>query len=300
MIKANKNAGDTREGFIATRGGNIWYRIVGASKNKIPVIALHGGPAASCYYLCPLEALSNDRPIIFYDQLGCGQSDKPKNKAFWAIEYFVEELACIRKALGLEKIHILGHSWGTMLAVDYMLNAPQKNIKSLILSAPALSASLWGQDQKRYLREMPQGIQDIIIKTEKTGDFDSKDYQDAMMTYYEEHLCRLKPWPQALMKSFKMMNYEIYKYMWGPSEFTVTGTLKNYERVSELKKINIQVLFTCGQFDEATPQSTSYYQNNLPGSELFVFNDASHNHHLEKTELYIRVVKDFLERVENQ
>ena len=299
MTKVNKNTDDVREGFIATRAGNVWYKIVGASSNKIPVITIHGGPAGSCYYLFPLEALSIDRPIIFYDQLGCGQSDKSKDKAFWTIEYFLEELSCIRKALGLSQVHILGHSWGTMFAVDYILRAHPEGIKSLIFSAPCLSASCWEKDQINYLKELPKGIQDIIIKTEKTGNFDSKNYQDAMMTYYQDHLCRLTPWPDCLKKSFKMMNYEIYKYMWGPSEFTMTGTLKNYERASELKKIKIPTLFTCGQFDEATPQTTAYYQSNLPGSELFVFNDASHNHHLEKTELYLKVVQDFIKRTEN-
>ena len=300
MIKVIKNTENIREGFIKTGAGNIWYKIVGANKKKIPIIILHGGPAAPCCYLFPLEALSNDRPIIFYDQLGCGQSDKTKDKAFWTIEYFVEELSFIRKALDLEEIHILGHSWGTMLAVDYMLNVQPEGIKSLIFSAPCLSSSHWQKDQRSYLKELPQDIQETIIKAEKNNEFNSKDYQDAMRVYYEKHLCRLNPWPQVLMKSFKMTSYEIYKYMWGASEFTMTGTLKNYERVKELKKINIPTLFTCGQFDEATPQAASYYQENLPSSELFVFNDASHNHHLEKTGLYLSIVQDFIERVENQ
>jgi len=300
MIKVTKDTGDIREGFIPSSAGNVWYKIVGANKNKTPIIILHGGPAASSCYLFPLEALSNERPIIFYDQFGCGQSDKSKDKAFWTIEYFIEELSLIRKALDLEEIHILGHSWGTMLAVDYILKVQPEGIKSLIFSAPCLSSSHWVKDQRNYLKELPQGIQETIAKSEKNNEFNSKDYQEAMMVYYEKHLCRLSPWPNCLMKSFKMVNYEIYKYMWGPSEFTMTGTLKNYERAGELKKIKIPTLFTCGQFDEATSQTTSYYQENLPGSELFVFNGASHNHHLEKTELYLRIVQDFLERLENQ
>src|ERR1043165_2092344 len=63
------------EGYIPVTGGKVWYRIVGEG-DKTPILCLHGGPGVPSYYLKPLAALSSDRPVIFYDQLGCGHSDR--------------------------------------------------------------------------------------------------------------------------------------------------------------------------------------------------------------------------------
>jgi len=300
MMKEIKNTGYLREGYIKVTGGNVWCKIIGANKDKTPVIILHGGPAASHYYLEPLEAFSSSRPVIFYDQLGCGLSDKTTNKSLWTIEHFIEELSEIRAELNLKNMHILGHSWGTMLAIDYMLKFSSKGIVSFVLSAPCLCAKMWSLDQRKYLLELPSKMQEIIFRTEKNGDFSSKEYQDIMTYYYKLHLCRLDPWPECLDKALSEMNYEIYKYMWGPSEFTITGTLKNYDRINDLYKIKIPVLFTCGEFDEATPQAADYYHKKIPQSELFVFKDASHNHHLEKTEEYLKLVDNFLTTAEKK
>jgi len=87
--------------------------------------------------------------------------------------------------------------------------------------------------------------------------------------------------------------------MWGPSEFTITGTLKSYERADQLHKITLPTLFTCGEYDEASPAATRYFQENLPGSQLHILKDASHEHHIEKREEYISVVREFLNGVEN-
>ena len=103
---------------------------------------LHGGPGAPSYYLNPLEKVAEDRPVIFYDQLGAGRSDRPTDSTLSRVDRFVNELAQVRKALNLHEVHILGHSWGTMLAVDYMLTNPE-GVQSLILASPALSVKRW-------------------------------------------------------------------------------------------------------------------------------------------------------------
>ncbi len=294
----SKKMSNIQEGYIRVTGGKTWYKIVGANKKGIPLLVLHGGPGASHDYLAPLEALTDGRPVVFYDQLGCGSSDKPDDASLWTIERFVEELQQIREALGLKEVHIFGQSWGAALAVDYMLAKQPKGVVSLVLSGPLLSTSRWIEDQKNYLSEFPKDIQEIIQKSEDSADFSSPQYQDAMMTYYKLHLCRLEPWPDCLNRTFEKLNYSVYEYMWGPSEFSVTGTLKHYERVDRLKEITIPVLFTCGRYDEATPATTRYYQSNLPGSGISILEDASHAHHLEKPEEFLQTVRDFLHHAE--
>jgi proline iminopeptidase len=286
------------EGYIQVTGGRVWYRMVGADKPGIPLLVIHGGPGGTHDYMEPLTALSDERPVVFYDQLGSGNSDIPQDKLLWTVERFVHELADVRKTLDLKKVHILGQSWGTMLAVDYMLTRQPGGVKSMVLSAPCLSVSRWIADQRAYLAEMPRENREAVAKAEISGNFASRRYQDAVTAYYKLHLCLLDPWPESLMRTFEKMNTAIYEYMWGRSEFTVTGPLKDYERAERLADIKVPVLFTCGRYDEATPKSTAFYQSLLPGSELVVFEDASHVHHLEKQVEYIKTVRAFLSRNE--
>jgi len=287
-----------REGFIPVTGGKVWYRVVGDEKDAIPLLLLHGGPGGAHDYLEPLESLANDRPVIFYDQLGCGLSDRPDDESLWTLERFVEELDQVHLGLKLDRVHLLGQSWGTMLAVEYMLTRQPKGVKSLILSAPCLSVSRWGADQRNYLQTLPPDKQKTILDCEAAGQYDSPAYQDAMMAYYKRFLCNLDIWPECLNRTLSQMGFAVYQHMWGPSELTITGTLKDFERADRLKEITIPTLFTCGEFDEAAPATTRYYQQQLPGSELKIFHGASHSHHLERSGEYVHTVRDFLRRVD--
>lgn len=287
-----------KEGFIDVIGGNLWYRIAGFEKKGVPLLILHGGPGAPHDYLEPIEALSDERSVIFYDQLGCGNSDKPEDRTLWTIEHYIEEIVSIRTALGLEKINILGQSWGSMLAVDYMLTRKPAGIMSLICSGPCLSTSRFVADQKLYLLQFPDDIQNVIFESESSGNFDSPEYQEAILKYYKRHVCRLDQWPDCMNRTIEKMGHAVYEYMWGPSEFTMKGTLKNYERAERLKEIKIPVLFTCGQYDEATPSTTNYYHDMLPGSKMVIFENSSHNHHIEQPEEYITAIRKFLRGTE--
>ncbi len=299
--KSNPLAGEssTQEGYVAVSGGKIWYKIVGKNKPGIPLLLIHGGPGASHHYLEPIADLADERPVIFYDQLGCGNSDNPNDTTLWNIERFVSELQQLIHSLDIDKVHMLGQSWGAALAVEYVLTRDTKGVTSLILSGPLISTSRWIEDQRAYIEKLPEDAKKAIIHAEEYGAYESDEYQQAMMVFYQKHLCRLDEWPDYLYTTFEKLNHEQYKYMWGPSEFTITGTLKSYEQADQLHKITLPTLFTCGEYDEATPATTRYYQENLPGSQLHVFKDASHEHHIEKREEYINVVRKFLQSLEN-
>jgi len=283
-----------KTGYIKGTGGKVWYKIIGEEKSGTPLLILHGGPGIQHNYLEGLGALADERPVIFYDQLGCGNSDRSKDKSLWTVEYYVEELDRVKRFLKLKNMHVLGQSWGTMLAVEYMLTGKATGIKSLVLAGPALSISRWIKDQRAYLNGLPEATQRAIKECEKSGDFKSEKYQKAIQEYYHKHVCRMDPWPDCLKRSIDKMNADIYEYMCGPSEFTISGTLKNFERSEALADIKVPVLYTCGRYDEATPESTSYYKNLTPGAKMVIFEDASHEHHLEKKEEFISIVREFL------
>lgn len=289
-----------KEGFIEVPGGRVWYCIAGAEKKGVPLLILHGGPGVPHDYLQTIKSLADERPVIFYDQLGCGNSDRPSDTALWKTERFVEELVRVRAALNLDKVHILGQSWGTMLAIEYMLREKPEGIVSLVLSAPYLSTLQWIEDQKKWIKQFPVEVQDTITKYETIGDYSSPSYQDAMMFFYRRHVCRLDPWPDCMNDAMEKIGADVYAKMWGASEFTMNGTLKTVDLTKQLNEIKVPVLFTCGEFDEATPSTTALYQSKLPGSEIYIFKGASHEHHLEKTDEYNQVIRSFLHRSEKR
>ncbi len=288
------------EGQIAVTGGRVWYRMVGEESAGTPLLVLHGGPGFSHDYLQPLEQLARDRPVIFYDQLGSGRSDRPSDSSLWRLERFVEELGQVREALDLDPVHILGSSWGSMLATEYMLTHPDPaGVQSLVFTGPALSAPRWEEDVRGLLSGLSPESRRIIRECEEAEQYDSEEYEEAMMEFNQKHVCRVDPWPDYVMRSFELMSEEVYGQMWGPSEFTITGTLRDFDRVDQLHRIEVPVLFICGRHDEATPETCDIYHRSLPGSEFHVVEDASHMQHVEQPEQFMELVENFLRRAES-
>ncbi len=290
------------EAFISFHGYRTWYRIVGdkEDKEKLPLLCLHGGPGMSHDYLEPLEAIAETgRRVIFYDQLGCGNSDHPHNPALWKIELFVEEVGAIRKSLGLEDIHLLGQSWGGFLAQEYMLTKPS-GVKSLILADTAASTQRWIDEANLLRAKLPEALQQTLKKHEEAGTTSDPAYVSATEVYYHRHLCRLNPWPDCLNRTLENMGQdpEVYNTMWGPSEFHCTGRLQNWNIEDQLRKIHIPTLILSGEYDESTPAINEVLQRGIQNSEWVLFEESSHTPHLEVTEKYLQVLTNFLTRRE--
>ncbi len=266
------------------------------------MLTLHGGPGANSDYLQALNVLADERPVILYDQLGGGKSDHPDNPALWVLERFVEELAQVRASLGLGQVHLFGHSWGTILAIEYALQQPA-GIASLILSGPLLSTPRYVQEVNALKRELPGEVQAAIDEHEAAGTTDAPEYQAALGEWMRRHLCRnasiLEDLIKGMVDPVTGINPQVYNTMQGPSEFSITGNLKDFDRTARLHEIKVSTLFTCGRYDECTPNATAWYQSLLPGSEMVVFENSAHLTHLEEPELYIQTVRDFLHRVES-
>jgi proline iminopeptidase len=187
------------EGYIEVTGGKVYYQIHNKNAGGTPLIILHGGPGSSFYTMQGLKELSKDRPVVFYDQLGCGRSDRPSDTSLWKLERFVEELANIRQALKLSTVHLLGHSWGTTLAAAYLLTK-QSGVKSVIFSSSCLSAPLWEQDQKRNIEKLPAEVQEVIQRCETEGTTDSEEFKKAILEFNKRFVCTLDPYPEWLNK----------------------------------------------------------------------------------------------------
>lgn len=286
------------EGFIDMPGGRVWYRVVG-SGTRTPLLVLHGGPGVASYYLKPSAALADERPVVFYDQLGSGHSDRPTDSTLWRVDRFVEELARVREALSLKEVHLYGHSWGTILATEYMLTRPT-GVRSLLLASPALSIPRWIQDADSLRKLLPDSIQAAIDRHERDGTTDAPEYQSAMTVFYQHYLARRQPWSRDIDTTFAELNPTVYGYMQGPSEFTVTGTLKDYDVTGRLGELKVPTLFTTGRYDEAAPATVEYYRSLVPDSRLVILENSGHLTMQDEPDRYVEVVREFLHEAERQ
>lgn len=289
-----------QEGYVTFRGHKVWYRVVGGAEEpgRLPLLALHGGPGAPHDYLEPLETLAADgRRVIFYDQLGCGNSDQPSDPGMWTVELFLEELARVREALGLERLHILGQSWGGMLGMEYALLRPAGLASITIADAPA-SVPHWASETNRLREALPQEVQRTLTHHEEAGTTADPAYQEAMLPFYARHVCRLDPWPDYVQRAFGRIREEVYNTMWGPSEFRPTGSLKDWDITGRLGEIAVPALVLSGRYDEATPAIAEEVHRGIRDSEWVLFEESSHMPHAEEPERYHRAVADFLSRVE--
>jgi len=294
----------TKEGFITFREYKIWYRIVGEHElpGKHPLLCLHGGPGATHDYLEPLEAMADTgRRVIFYDQLGAGNSDHPHNPSLWTVGLFVEELSVVREALGLDRLHILGQSWGGMLGMEYALTQPAGLVSLAVADSPA-SMLQWVAEANRLRAELPPEVQETLFRHEADGTTNDPAYQEAMLVFYRRHVCRLDPWPACVERAFKKLEEEpeVYNTMNGPSEFHVIGLLKDWNIVDRLGEIHVPTLVLSGRYDEATPLIAETVHRGILGSEWVLFENSSHMPHVEEPGRFLQVLTSFLDRVESQ
>lgn len=297
------DAAASREGTIPFKGHETWYRIYGDGEapGKLPLLCLHGGPGAAHDYLESLAALAaSGRRVIFYDQLGCGRSSIPESKPeMWTVELFVEEADAVRQALGLERIHLLGQSWGGMLAMEYALTQPD-GLQSLTVASSPASMIQWVEEANRLREELPPEVQQKLLRHEAAGTVDSSEYTAAMQVFYDRHVCRVLPNPEYVQRSFAAIerNPEVYYTMNGPSEFHVIGTLKEWNIIPRLGEIDVPTLVTSGRFDEATPLIAGTVHEGIRGSRWVLFEESSHMPHAEEPERYLDVLTGFLDEVE--
>jgi proline-specific peptidase len=285
------------EGYIQVPGGRVWYRSVGAGPG-VPLLCLHGGPGFPHDYLEELEGLADRRRVVFYDQLGCGRSDRPDDKSLWEIDRFVEEVAVVREALGLEPAHLLGSSWGGMLAMQYVLDRRPSLVGLVLASSPA-SSRRWTNDCSELLAGFPESLRDTIRRHEAHRYTGCIEYSAAILPFYKRHVCRLDPWPDALERSFTGVNQEIYEYMAGPSEMAIVGTLRDWDVTDRLGEIDVPTLVTCGEYDELRPLHAEDIQRRIPNAELEVFAGASHVTMAEVPDAYRARLNAFFDRVEH-
>lgn len=286
---------EASQGYAKVLGYRMFYRSFGAP-TKGTVLCLHGGPGASHEYLLPMADLAQfGYRVVLFDQLGCGRSQRPRGTRLYTVEHNVEEVEGMRRALKLGRVHLLGSSYGGALVLATALKYP-RNLRSLVVASGLASTPLTVREMWRLIDRMPAAQRRVIHECDAKGDFQNPRYLKAVEAFYRTHLCRLPIWPHELVQTLDNTGL-VYRVMNGPNEFTITGVIRDWDVTDRLPRIRLPTLITVGRYDEVTPKVAGAIHRGIRGSRLVQFRESSHLAFWEERPRYIRVVRDFLDRV---
>jgi proline iminopeptidase len=289
-----------REGFVPILGAKIYYKIFEAKNEYARALCVAGGPGGSHDYLLPLANLSS-RGIttLFYDQYASGRSEEtPDYESRFTVDYYVDEAEAIRNQFwGKDKTFFIGHSWGAILGYAYALKY-QEHLKGLIASSGLTSVKAYLAHVNKLRSELPLEVQETLAKAERENDTTSEAYLKAVGEFNKRHVLQLDVWPEEANVTGKyLFERKPYVAIQGPNEFSVTGTMKNFEITDQLPKIKIPVLITCGRYDEAGPAVAGPIHDKIPGSELVIFEKSSHMLMWEEqADEYLNTVENFIQK----
>ena len=293
----------TTEAYLPFRDYRTWYRITGSLDSvKLPLVVAHGGPGCTHDYVDSFKGIAalDGRAVIHYDQLGNGHSTRLPEKGpdFWTPALFLEELDTLLKHLGIQdRYAFLGQSWGGMLGAEHAVRQP-KGLKALVIANSPANMHTWVAEANRLREELPQDVQDTLLKHEEAGTITDPEYITASRVFYDRHVCRVTPWPDDVARTFAAMDVDntVYRNMNGPTEFHVIGTMKDWTIEDRLPLIEAPTLLISGKYDEATPLVVKPYVDRVKGCQWVLFEHSSHMPHVEEKELCLATVSGFLSK----
>lgn len=280
------------EGYMPYLGYKTYYRITGErlDNGKAPLICLHGGPGSTHNYFEILDNIADedDRQIIMYDQIGCGNSYLDGHPELWTQKVWLEELISLRKHLSIDECHIIGQSWGGMMQIAYAVDYKPEGVRSFIISSGHPSSSLWEREGLRRIRMMPEAMQNAIGKALETGVFEGEAYDKAVAEYMARYCDYWREDLPECCTREKKKGAEAYVEGWGPNEFAPTGTLKDFEYIDRLGEIKIPTLIMSGISDLCSPLVAKTMHDGIPGSKWILWERARHTCFVDRHDDYCR------------
>jgi proline iminopeptidase len=283
---------------------NVWTKKLG-NNPKMKLLLLNGGPGATHEYFECMESFlpAEGIELIYYDQLGCGNSDNPKDTSMWDLPRYVEEVEQVRQALNLDKdnFYLLGHSWGGILATEYALKY-QQHLKGLIISNMMVSCPAYGKYANDVLaRQFDPKVLARIRAIESKGDFENPEYMQLLMpNFYAKHILRMPPekWPEPVNRSFAKINQSLYVTMQGPSEFGISGKLLKWDRTADIKKLYVPALSIGGQYDTMDPKHMQWMATQFQNGSYLYCANGSHMSMYDDQETYMNGLIKFIKGVD--
>jgi len=293
--------------YLPVDGRNLYFETYTptrslATEDTIPLIVLHGGPSFTHFPYLPLKyiACATGQPVILYDQMGCGNSTHVVNVSknapeLLTIPYYVHELQTLLDHLPYNTVNLLGHSWGSMLAMEYLLRTPTNSISNVVLTGTLASIQQW-QDTifQSYIPKLPPIYQRVINLTLQNQNWDDVQFQAVTNYFSSLYLSKIIPSPDCMETALKTANMEIYVAMNGPTEFVNLGNLKNWDIRSKLPNIQKRVLVMRGEDDESTLETSKTVSDGIPGATLYQVANAGHLPWFDNGDEFITVISKWL------
>jgi L-proline amide hydrolase len=279
------------EGTISGPHGSIYYRIVGDG-DAVPLLVIHGGPGMPHDYLRDLDALADERPVIYYDQIGCGRSGRTDDSSLWTLGTFADEIDTVREALGVGRVHLLGQSAGGWIAIEYALRAPS-GLVSLHLANTCASIPAFEREVVALKDGLPDGAGAVIDEHESGGTTTHPDYLAAVGLFNRLHVVGTDSVPEYVLAAVEGMNTAVYAAMIG-SEWKCTGNMAGWDVTDRLGQLDLPVLVTSGRFDEIAPNAVRPMVDAIPGAQWELFERSAHLPMVTETDGFIRVTREFL------
>lgn len=287
-----------REAMVPVAGGAVHVRINGDLNNgRAPIVMVHGGPGGGHWYFLNATALADERAVILYDQLDSGKSDRPGDPANWTVARFLDELEAIRAYLGVDRWHVLGASWGGLVALEYGARQPTA-LAGLILQSPLIATAAWLADASRLKEAMPADVRALLDLCEIPGAAGEDACARATEAFYRRHVYLADPPPTiaAYRAASGEFNADVYRHMWGRAEFSASGTLRDYDGRPLLERLDGQrTLFLTGEADEATPATVASFARDA-GAAFAVIPDAAHFALSDNPRTYLAIMRPWLLR----
>lgn len=285
-----QNVFNAEEGFIKINGSDIYYKMIGSGD---PMIVIHGGPVLDHSYLLPhFEKLAESHRLIFYDQRACGKSSIELDSSSMSITGFTYDIEQLRQSLQLEKINLLGHSWGGLLAMQYAINYPQ-HLNHLILSnsMPASTAT-WQKEEGELASKITR--EDSVARAQILSSPEMKERKASAIK-------------KLMLLSFKAQfhNKEMLDslnlhipddFMARSAKFSYLGKdLVSFDLYKELATLQTPTLIIYGEDEPAAVISGKELETTIPGSKLVIIKKSGHFPFVEQPEIYFKAINTFTE-----
>ena len=290
------------QGYMPYLGYRTYWRVVGSIEDSLatglaPLLVLHGGPGSTHNYFELLDPLAEGgRAIVMYDQLGCGESYVDGHPELWRARTWVDELAALREHLGLARVHLLGQSWGGMLAITYLCDERPPGVASVILSSTLSSSALWASEQHRMIALMAPEQRQALEEAQAAGRFEGAAYEEALATYMQQHCGDAHPAPDApeCLRRPKRKGEECYEVAWGPNEFAPSGTLASWDYTARLPEIGEPTLVISGTDDLSTPLVAKTMADGIPNARWELFGGCRHMCYVDDTPRYLKLLSGWM------
>ena len=259
------------------------------------MLVVHGGPGVPSNYVrdAHLRYAEEGWRVVSWDQLGCGESDRPDDASLWTVERYVDEMEAVRSALGLGRVAVVGNSWGGVLGLEYCLAYPAQ-VTCFVCSSIAFDFPKVQQGFNRCKQSLGEETVRMMARRESEGTKDHPEYQAALTILLYRHMCRMETWPEPVLHSLSTLGLGPLRRMFGHHLFNCTGTLRNYDRLADLHRVAAPVLIVASEHDYVLPELCAVSCQYLPNAEYAFFPGCSHMPFWENPQAYHAAVAAFL------